>query len=118
MAKNERPKKGYVYLMSFGRYDRHRVLVKCGQSIRPQARVGQHEKMGNKFLQGREGKILLAVPVSYYNQSRYEDKTRDTLDSMAGVERAFHCKDTFLVDTRIVREVSITIKKTYTAPLV
>jgi hypothetical protein len=110
--------KGYVYIMDFGMFDEHHRLIKTGKSIDPKVRCGQHSKNGNKFLQGREGQVLLAVPVSYYNQERYEDKNRAIMDNTDGFTRAFHCKDTFLVDTRIVTEVSITIKKTYTASIV
>lgn len=106
--------KGYVYAMDFGMLDEFHKLLKLGTSLDPEVRCEQHTKNGNKFLRGREGKVLIKVPVSVYNQTRYEDKNRDIFDQTEGMERAHHCRDTYIVDTRIIQEISLTIKKTYT----
>lgn len=104
--------------MYFGMFDEDRAIIKMGQSIHPSVRAEQHSYNGNRFVRGRTGKLLLAVPVSYYNQNRYEDKTRDAWDETPGFKRAPSCKDTFFVDLRVAREVAITIKKTYSALII
>ena len=107
--------KSVVYALDFGMYDEFLRIIKVGKSNDLDRRNGEHTKGGNKFIKGKTPTVLLSVPVSKYNAERYEDKNRDIWDSLEGFTRAFHCKDTFLVDTRIVQEVSLTIKKTYTA---
>lgn len=112
--KNE---KHNVYVLDFGMYDEVFQIVKLGKSNDLDRRNGEHTKNGNKFIKGKTPTVLLAIPVSKYNAERYEDKNRDIWDGLEGFKRAYHCKDTFLVDTRIVTEVSLTIKKTYTASI-
>ena len=109
--------KSVVYALDFGMFDEFFRIVKVGKSNNLDRRNDEHVKTGNKFIKGKTPTVLLSVPVSKYNAERYEDKNRDLWDNMEGFTRAFHCKDTFLVDTRIVSEVSLTIKKTYTASI-
>ena len=109
--------KHVVDALNFGMYDEIFQIVKLGKSNDINRRNGEHTKNGNKFIKGKTPTILLSIPVSKYNAERYEDKNRELWDSMEGFHRAHHCKDTFLVDTRIVSEISLTIKKTYTASI-
>ena len=109
--------KSAVYALDFGMYDDVYAIVKLGKSNDVDRRNAEHTKHGNKFIKGKTPTVLLSVPVSKYNAERYEDKNREIWDNLDGFIRAFHCKDTFLVDTRIVSEVSLTIKKTYTAKI-
>lgn len=109
--------KSVVYALDFGMYNDVLRIIKVGKSNDLGRRNGEHTKCGNKFIKGKTPTVLLSVPVSKYNAERYEDKNRDIWDNLEGFTRAFHCKDTFLVDTRIVQEVSLTIKKTYTATI-
>lgn len=112
-------KKEYgVYAVSFGMYDEFHAIVKLGETGNLDRRNEQHiSKTGNAFTRGREAKTLLWCPVSQYNTKRYEDKNRAIWDNLPGFQRAFHCRDTFLVDVREVQEISLTIRKTYTAVL-
>ena len=107
--------KSAVYALNFGMYDGVFAIVKLGKSNDVDRRNTEHTKHGNKFIKGKTPTVLLSIPVSKYTAERYEDKNREIWDNLDGFTRAFHCKDTFLVDTRIVSEVSLTIKKTYTA---
>ena len=109
--------KAVVYALDFGMFDEFFRIIKLGESNDLDRRNGQHTKTGNKFIKGKIPTVLLSIPVSQYNTKRYEDKNRAIWDNLDGFKRAFHCKDTFLVDTRIVSEVSLTIKKTYTASI-
>lgn len=112
-------KKQYgVYAISFGMYDEFHAIVKLGETGNLEHRNEQHTTRGNAFIKGREPKTLLWCPVSQYNTKRYEDKNRAIWDGLPGFQRAFRCKDTFLVDVREVQEISLTIRKTYTAVLV
>lgn len=108
--------KEFFYVMDFGRLPHTRKrIIKPGTSNDPKRRLKEHEVRGNKFLKGREGKILVAVPLSKYNALRVEDRTREKWDNTPGFERAPRCLDTFLVDTEVVQEISFTVKKTYSA---
>lgn len=109
--------KSVVYALDFGMYNDFLRIIKVGKSNDLDRRNGEHVKGGNKFIKGKTPTVLLSVPVSKYNAERYEDKNRDIWDNLEGFTRAYHCKDTFLVDTRIVREVSLTVKKTYTTTI-
>ena len=109
--------KPVVYALDFGMYDEYFRIVKIGKTKNLDERNKQHTDNGNQFIRGKVPTVLLAVPLSKYNIERYEDKNRDVWDMTDGFFRAYRCKDTYLVDTRIVSEVSITIKKTYTANL-
>lgn len=109
---------GNVYAMDFGFYDDFIKIIKVGKSIHTSTRASQHKSGGNKYIKGREPKILMNCGVSVYSQSRYEDKNRDIWDNLPGFTRCPGCKDTFFVDTRIVSEISLTIRKTYTVALV
>ena len=109
--------KPVVYALDFGMYDEFFRIVKIGKTNNLDDRNEQHTKSGNQFIRGKVPTVLLAVPLSKYNTERYEDRNRSKWDETEGFIRAYRCKDTFLVDTRIVSEVSITIKKTYTASL-
>ena len=106
-----------VYALGFGMFDEFRMIVKLGETGDLMSRCSQHTQKGNSFVRGRTPTVLLWCPVSKYNTKRYEDKNRELWDSLPGFERAFHCRDTYLVDVREVAEVSLTIRKTYTAKL-
>lgn len=109
---------GNIYAMNFGHYDENIIILKLGQSIDTAKRASQHKANGNKYIHGREPEILMNCGVSVYSQNRYEDKNRELWDNTPGFERCPGCKDTFFVDTRIVSEISLTIRKTYTVAIV
>ena len=106
-----------IYVIDYGMYDEFFRLYKLGETGNLKERLKQHEEKGNQFIRGKEGKVVLWRPVSQYNTKRYEDKNRSIWDNLEGFKRCYRCKDTFLVDTRIVSEVTLTIKKTYTVAL-
>ena len=108
-----RNKEGNIYVMDFGFYDETHKIIKLGQSLNTKARASQHKSKGNKYIQGREPQILMNCGVSRYSQDRYEDKNRELWDKTPGFERCPKCKDTFFVDTTVVSEVFLTIRKTY-----
>ena len=111
-------KKQYgIYVIDYGMYDDFYRLYKLGETGNLEQRLHQHEEKGNKFIKGKTGNVVLWRPVSQYNTKRYEDKNRAIWDNTPGFERCYRCKDTFLVDTRIVTNIEITIKKTYTVAL-
>ena len=108
---------GNIYAMDFGHYDDDTLIIKLGQSVDTAKRASQHKSKGNKYIVGREPKILMNCGVSVYSQSRYEDKNREIWDNTPGFTRCPGCKDTFFVDTRIVSEISLIIRKTYTVAI-
>lgn len=105
--------KGNIYVMDFGWYDDIHKIMKLGQSVHTSVRAGQHKSKGNQFVRGKEPKIIMNCGVSKYSQDRLEDKNRDLWDKTPGFERCPGCRDTFFVDTTVVSEVFLTIRKTY-----
>lgn len=111
-------KKGNIYVMDFGEYEDGRRIVKLGISSNTSVRASQHKSGGNKYVKGREPKILINCGLSKYSQQRYEDKNREIWDNLPGFERCPRCNDTFFVDTTQVSEVFLVIKNKYTAQLI
>lgn len=92
-------KSGNIYAMFFGMWNARWAIVKVGQSVHPAQRAVEHYRGGNRFVQGREPKILMNLTVRKNSQNRLETLNRAKWDRAKGLYRAKGCNDTFFLDT-------------------